>query len=102
MPQGIKFRQFIAKYFFVVYIIFIMIGLTTVVLGGIFYYRFISAPSYSFKYGFSGFGIARNDTDIIPDMMVVGVGIDPPRTVVPILLSMFCERHIQFLFRFPF
>ena len=33
MSQGIKFRQFVAKHFFVVYIIFAMIGLITAVLG---------------------------------------------------------------------
>jgi len=102
MPQGIKFRQFIAKYFFVVYIIFIMIGLTTVVLGGIFYYRFVSAPSYSFKYGFSGFGIARNDTDIIPDMMVVGVGIDPPELWFQYFFQCSANGTYNFFFVFPF
>jgi len=64
MLQGIKFRQLIAKHFFIVYLIFFLIGMITTGLGGIFYYRFISAPSYSFKYGFSGFGIARNDTTL--------------------------------------
>lgn len=76
MPPGTKFRQFIKKHFVIIYLIFVLIGLITTGLGGIFYYRFISAPSYSFKYGFSGFGIARNNTDILPAMMVVGVGID--------------------------
>jgi hypothetical protein len=102
LQQRMKFRRWVGKYFFVVYAIFIAIGLTTAVLGGIIYYQFVNAPNYSFKSGFSGFGIARNDTDISPDRMIIGIGIDPPELWFQYFFGCSANGTYNFFFVFPF
>jgi hypothetical protein len=65
------------------------------------YVAFVTAPVYSFKTGFSGFGIARNSS-ITPVSMTVGVSVNPP--VLWFYYSFFCHENgtYNFIFAFPF
>jgi len=76
--------------------------LITVVLGLGPYLILISAPTYSFTPGFSGFGIARNDTFVSPTMMVVGFGSDPPELWFQYFFQYAANGTYNFVFAFPF
>jgi hypothetical protein len=95
-----KHRSWIGKHF---YHIFILAGLLfTIVLGLEPYLILVNAPSYSFKPGFSGFGIARNETVILPTMMVVGLGSDPPELWFQYFFECEANGTYNFIFAFPF
>lgn len=97
-----KLRQWIREHFFVVLISFVLIGSIIALFGGMIYYQFANAPNYFFKSGFSGFGIARNDTDITPDRMIVGIGIEPPELWFQYFFTCSANGTYNFFFVFPF
>lgn len=95
-----EWRPWIAKYF---YYIFLLMGLLITFLGGLYpYYLYYSAPNYSFEPGFSGFGVARNQTNILPWMMVVGIGVDPPDLWFQYFFQCSINGTYNFIFVFPF
>lgn len=67
----------------------------------VYYIQYVNAPVYHFRSGFSGFGIARNDT-INPYMMVVGIGIDPPELWFQYFFTCPTNGTYNFIFIFPF
>jgi len=82
---------------------FIVTGLLITILGGLLpYWIFAGAPNYSFKPGFSGFGIARNETTVLPTLMVVGLGAEPPELWFEYFCACSMNGTYNFLFFFPF
>jgi len=81
---------------------FLLTGLVIMFIGIATSYLFYSAPRYSFRPTFSGFGVARNSTNISPEMLVVGIGLDPPELWFQYFFSCSANGTYNFLFVFPF
>jgi hypothetical protein len=91
-------RKKITKWFMV--ILFIT-GSIFSGLAAYFYFSFVNAPTYSFKTGYSGFGIAHNDS-IIPIRMTVAVEVNPPELWFDYYFSCSENGTYNFIFVFPF
>jgi hypothetical protein len=92
------YRREIMRWFMV---ILFVIGSVLTGLATYFYVVFVTAPVYSFKTGYSGFGIAHNES-IIPMLMTVGVAINPPELWFDYYFSCYMNGTYNFIFAFPF
>jgi len=95
-----KLRMWVAKY---IVPLFLILGFLITLLGGFIpLFLFYSAPNYSFQPNFSGFGIARNETNISLILFVLSVTIEPPELYFYYSFTCYENGTYNFLFWFPF
>jgi hypothetical protein len=66
------------------------------------YYLFFSAPRYSLNSNFSGFGVARNNTNVSPNSLVMDVRVDPPELWFQCSFDCDVNGTYNFIFVFSF
>lgn len=82
-------------------VVLFMLGLVCISLASHEIARFYGAPVYSFKAGYSGFGIAHNDS-IIPVSMTVGLAVNPSELWFDYYFVCYANGTYNFIFAFPF
>lgn len=93
-------RAWVVRHF---YHLFLLGGLLITTFAGIApQYFFASAPRYYLQSSFSGFGVARNSTNISAHRFVVGIGVDPPELWFQYFFRCDTNGTYNFLFVFPF
>ena len=95
-----KLCMWVAKY---IIPLFFTLGFLITLLGGFIpLFLFYNAPNYSFQPNFSGFGVARNETNISPNFFVLSITIRPPELYFYYSFSCCENGTYNFLFWFPF